>query len=242
MRSSTSPARTPVTGTPICWEDVAGHAAHCRRSRPSPRHPPGQRSDRFTGGRLRRIQENREPGENQVSLVRDNVPSRNLRYPCSRRPGGWRCPAPGSLVRRARRAWPGEPARVGGIERLHRPRRHPGTGARSRNRSSGAPFTKKAALAAVLDQDGNPPPLEIERRFVDLLEARHVERAGPPGSPRPAGFSSPVSEPAVDIGIGKGVRAVGAGARRSRAEAGSSLPSACRSCRCTARSWRRCRE
>ena len=67
----------------------------------------------------------------------------------------------------------------------------------------------QAALGVVLDQDRDTPPLEIERHFVDLLPARHVERMG--GEDRLVERALHAAfELAVDVGIGEGALALGA--------------------------------
>ena len=66
----------------------------------------------------------------------------------------------------------------------------------------------QATPGVVLDQDRDTPPLEIERHFVDLPPACHVERMG--GEDRLVERALHAAlEPAVDVGIGVGPLTVG---------------------------------
>ena len=87
-------------------EHMAGDTVRCRRSRtftvmPACCHVP----DRRAGARLRRIQEDREAGEDHIGFIGDHraIP---VRRPAVESASGSRSPARGSLARRVHRASP----------------------------------------------------------------------------------------------------------------------------------------
>ena len=150
--------------------------------------------DRCPGACFRRIEENGEAGEDKIAFVGD-------RGGCVARIDHTGCDAQGAETLRTE-AVEGrlEGATRLGVERLLRSVRvfvSPGQPQQILRRA----LDDQTALALVLDQHRDTPPLEIERHFVDLLPARHVERMG--GQNRLVERALHAAfELAVDIGIG----------------------------------------
>ena len=151
---------------------VAGHHLHGDAE-------VGERRQRLTGPRLRRIEEGQEAGEGQLRLVGDvgvlavrfDLAPRDPQRPVAIGAKRVECRL-GGLARR-------------GIQRQRR-RSLPLITGREAEDVFRRALHHDETPAAAFDEDRNPAPLEIERHFVDLAPGRRGRSCRPRGSPRPA--------------------------------------------------------
>ena len=155
---------------------------------------PSRRSarERLGGVLQRRIEEGHEAGEHELTLVARPSRPAWAAPPRRRRPGP---EIPRALSSRYVASQRGPRRRIErGLAPVDLVRRAAGEDALRRS------LGDQQALAAVLDDDGEPPPLEVERDLVELSVAVDVRRRRAARIAASSGLLMPVSIGAVDAG------------------------------------------